>query len=125
MWYAAVMVVSSKIEENPNHRGSVDLQVKLLEAASDEEAFSKAIERGKSENISYLNELGETVVWTFEGLYDLVSLGVDELFDDIEVFNFLSKRNCRDLVQPKEKLQVFWDGHNADRTAGDILDDDA
>ena len=120
-WYVAVLIVASSIKEAPEHTGTTDVQIRLLRATDPDSAFAKAIEYGERENVSYLNEHGQTVVWSFFGLYDLRSLDLNDLDDDTEVYNILTERPPQDLVCAKDELTAFWTEANDSRTAAEIL----
>jgi hypothetical protein len=84
-WYVAVAVVASRVDGLP-HDPLVDLQLRLIRATDDEQAYRRAIEVGSRLGHSYRNAEGTEVVWEFRGLRDLRQLDHEELSHGAEVY---------------------------------------
>lgn len=52
-----------------------DIQVHLIKAKDNEEAFEKALEIGRAEETTYSNEEGRKVRWAFEKIESITLLG--------------------------------------------------
>ncbi len=55
----------------------------LIKATSLEEAKAKALNHGKNESVSYINETGETITWSLQQVVDVNSVLYDD-FDSAE-----------------------------------------
>ena len=102
----------------------VDLQYRLIRAASHEAAYSRALELGHRTGLFYGNAEGETVTWEFSGLHDLREIHDASLADGVEVYSHLVRRDPGHYVVPKERLTVFWAETNKGKTAQELLDDE-
>jgi hypothetical protein len=107
-WYLAELVEEIKIEgerENVIHNNLV-----LIYANSPEEAYEKAMARGKEVSDTYENPDGKHVTVTFRGLSDL-NVILDELEDGAEIayeeMTGLSESEIAEMLPPKEQLSVF------------------
>ena len=120
-WFAAVLVVRSRIQPGWDDDPLFDCQVRLLEAPTPEVAYENALALGKQEECAYKNEEGNDVQWEFLGLHDLAEL--DEApKSGGEVYSWLTRQADAFIVVPKERLTVFWLAANADRRAADLLE---
>jgi Domain of unknown function (DUF4288) len=70
-WFTAVLVISSKVAGQASVAPLLDLQYRVVRAASNEEAYQRALSLGRQEAHSYANADGETVTWECLGLHDL------------------------------------------------------
>lgn len=123
-WYMAVLVIASRIEEEPFREPSVDLQYRLVQAPDHESAFDRAQEIGGDESHAYKNVYEQTVCWEFLGLHDLRLIDAEEFVDGLEIYSRMTKEeDPADLVCEKERLSCFWYEANKHRTAEDILGD--
>jgi hypothetical protein len=122
-WYAAVLVIRSRVGVTTDSAPLLDHQVRLLRARDAENAYERALALGADETHSYSNSDGETVTWEFAGLHDLTALLDDDLSDGVEVYSWRTRDRIDDAVRRKEQLTVFWSAANADRTARQLLDD--
>jgi hypothetical protein len=87
----SVWFLSSEVQEcvvAGRTTSTVWVNYRLLQAASLEEAYDRAVEFGKHAQTSYLDSDGETVAWKFRGLQDLAPLrfedGVEVSFESHE-----------------------------------------
>ena len=119
-WYIAVLVVASRVDGG-SAEPLLDLQLRLIRAVDDEQAYERAIEVGKQETHSYRNADGAVVSWQCLGLNDLRELVEQELAHGVEVFSQLTRRPATELVVAKEQLTCFWAEANKDRTAREVL----
>jgi hypothetical protein len=107
-WYLAELVVKITVADDP--RNVVHQNLVLIRADSAEEAYEKAIQLGKKEEIYYDNPAGKAVHSYFEGISDLVDIEED-LADGAEL-DFHStvampEEKIRSLVKPRECLRAF------------------
>lgn len=123
-WYIAVLVVCSQVEGSSASDPLVDLQLRLVRAADDEEAYRRAGELGAQEAHSYLNADGAQVSWRCQGLHDLRSLDTEELVHGFEVFSQLTRRSPTELVCAKAQLTCFWSGANKTARCASFLASD-
>lgn len=108
MWYVAELVMKIVVAEDA--RNVVHQNLVLIHADAPEEAYTKALEVGKNNEVSYENPEGKRVEITFEGLSDL-----DQIYEDLEdgaelTFRStmdVSEEQLRSLVQPKDRLRAF------------------
>jgi hypothetical protein len=119
-WYIAVLVVASRVD-GASAEPLLDLQLRLIRAVDDEQAYERAVEVGSQATHSYRNADGAVVSWQCLGLNDLRELGEQELVHGVEVFSQLTRRPATELLVAKEQLICFWAEANKDRTAREIL----
>jgi hypothetical protein len=122
-WYVAVLVVASQVGAEPAGEPLIDLQYRLIQASSDEEAYAEAMGLGRQEEHSYPNAEGQTVAWRFVGLHDLRSLDAADLTHGLEVFSAIIRADAGGFVTPKAKLTCFWAEANKHRRVQDLLND--
>ena len=119
-WYAAVLVlecvIAGKAQAEP------ELQVRLIEATSHDEAYARAIELGTGAVHSYRNEAGEDVSWHFRGLSDLNEILDTPPKHGAEVYSMRSKLPVAELVHTRDQLSAFWFEANKHKTARQILE---
>jgi len=120
-WYVATLIVTSFVKGKQKGKHLFDRQVRIIRAASNEEAYQKALSLGKEENASYRNPRGEKVSWRFLGLEDLRQLLNDHLDDGTEIISWLDRGDPRSCVRLKQQLGVFWYEANKNKTAGELL----
>ncbi len=119
-WYAAVLVfecaIAGRVQAEP------ELQVRLVEAISHDDAYARAVELGAGAEHSYRNESGEEVSWHFRGLSDLNEIWNNALQHGAEVYSMRSKLPATELVRTRDRLTAFWFEANKQRTARQILE---
>ncbi|MBF8193735.1 DUF4288 domain-containing protein [Nonomuraea sp. K274] len=95
--YIAILVYVTHVEGNyARPRYSED--VVLLYRNSIEDARTAAEAKGRGDEISYHNEYGESVTWSFIGLADVRNA----LYDSLEESTTLYSRSFLDLAQYKD-----------------------
>ncbi|MBC7979131.1 MAG: DUF4288 domain-containing protein [Armatimonadetes bacterium] len=107
-WFVADLVEEIRVEGH--RRNIVHINTVLIRATTPEEAYARAVERGKASNQSYTNSKGETVSIRFRGLRHL-----DVIFDALEdgcEISFREKLGVSEaaiekLILPKEELEAF------------------
>jgi uncharacterized protein DUF4288 len=119
-WYGATLVLECVIGGQAQQEP--ELQVRLVEATSHEEAYRLAQELGTKAEHAYRNHAGEEVSWHFRGLHELNELSQDPKHG-AEVHSWRSRQSPRQLVRPPEQLSAFWAAANKHRTARQILQD--
>jgi len=109
-WFLADLVVEIRVEGDPDN--VVHVNTVLVRADSAEEAYTKALELGVSEESRYDNPEGKAVSISFRGLG---ALGVihDELEHGTELIYTeeigLDESEVARLISPKDSLWVFRD----------------
>jgi hypothetical protein len=108
-WFLAEVVM--KITVAGDSRNVVHQNLFLLCADSADEAYEKAIQLGKREEISYDNPAGKAVHFHFEEISDLIDIIDDELEDGTELdFHYtvaMPEEKIRSLVPPRDGLRAF------------------
>ena len=124
-WYSARIVTECKVKaKSASHEEPLfDESVVIIRARNDEDAYKKALSRGKKQNVQYYNSKHEKVVWRFCGLADL-----DELLEPLRSGAEISSRlvwgvKKSDVVVPKRKLTVFWAKHKGNKKASELIDE--
>ena len=119
-WYSAALVLECVIAGETQHES--EIQVRLVEASSHDEAYAYALRLGAEAELSYRNEAGEEVLWRFRGLSDLTELSDTPPRHGDEVYSMSSKTPASELVCSRERLSAFWFEANRQKTARQILD---
>jgi hypothetical protein len=107
-WYVADIVIEFLIQDDP--RNVVHINTVLIGAKLPEDAYAKALDLGKSHEMSYLNPDGKNVKVRFRGLRDLNVIH-DELEHGAELC--YQEQMCvpesivSTWVRAKEDLRVF------------------
>jgi hypothetical protein len=91
-WYAAKLIFESEIDGNPKADGLWEESIRIVMAASEDEARAEAFEIGKTAEHSYDNENGESVFWRFRDVEEIQDLCVSELAPGAEVFSRLFRK---------------------------------
>jgi len=124
-WYLAEIVVEIVAEDDP--RNVIQINLVLIHANSPEEAYAKALERGKTEELTYENPQGKSVIITFKGLRDLQVIP-DKLEDGAELSYSeqiaLTETQINGLITPKHQLGVFAPIEEEDKpnyASGDVM----
>ncbi|HTV66894.1 MAG TPA: DUF4288 domain-containing protein [Bryocella sp.] len=124
-WYLADLVVEIVVEGDP--RNVIQINQVLIHANSPEEAYKKALRRGKDEEQRYENLQGKSVVVTFKGLRDLLVI-YDKIEDGAELSYSerigLTETQVSDLLTPRDQLGVFAPVELTDKpnyAAGDVM----
>lgn len=107
-WYLADMVQEITVEGDS--RNVIHINLKLIRAASPEEAFDKATALGRSFETTYENTEGKKVQVAFRGLRDLLGV-IDDLEDGSELLYQelvgMSEQEVQNLIPPKAALAAF------------------
>jgi hypothetical protein len=83
-WYIA-KIVFRIISGDGNHTPQFDEQLRLIEAADDDEAFEKARQIGRKEEDSFVNQKNQRVEWRFINIPELNKLPA--LNDGMELYS--------------------------------------
>ena len=124
-WYTAVLVVSSDLarrDSDPNPL--LELQYRLIQADTDEDAYQQALDIGLRQAHSYLNAAGDDVSWVFNGLHDLIELDAAPV-GGTEVYSRRVRGNTAAFVLPKARLSCFFLDARASQTAAELLADES
>jgi hypothetical protein len=107
-WYIGWIVLEFVIEDDP--RNVVHINTLLIEANSPDDAYKKALELGKSQEMEYLNTDGKVVKVKFRGLRELNVIH-DELEHGAELFYHqeveVPEKAIRERIRKKRELAVF------------------
>ncbi|GCE13969.1 DUF4288 domain-containing protein [Tengunoibacter tsumagoiensis] len=107
-WYLAELLEEARITGEAEH--IVYNSLVLIRASSPEEAYKKALQRGKEREDNYEDDEGRWVTVAFRGLSDL-NLIDGELEDGAEIIyeelEGISDEELVNLIPPKEQLGVF------------------
>jgi Domain of unknown function (DUF4288) len=87
-WYIAKLVFRI-ISGIGNHMPQFDEQLRLINAADEEEAFEKALQIGREEQDSFVNHKHERVQWSFINVPELNKL--PSLTDGAEIYSRVSE----------------------------------
>jgi len=131
-WYLAELVMKITVTDDP--RNVVHQNLVLIRADSADQAYEKAIQVGKKEEISYDNPAGKAVHFHFEGVSDLVDIIEEDLEDGVELdFHYtvaMPDEKIRALVPPRDRLRAFlpprWTrpellAEGPDYTSGEVM----
>ena len=83
--YIAVILYESS-SDAPQYVPLYQESFVLIEAESVEHAHRKALARAETENVSYLNEQGETITWSLRQIVDVNLVLDDRLEDGAELY---------------------------------------
>ncbi len=89
-WYLAKIVYQVTCGEG-THTPQFDEQLRLIRAATKEEAFVKAQQRGKAEEESFVNQKQKPVQWQFINVCELYRLS--SLIDGAELYSRIEERD--------------------------------
>jgi hypothetical protein len=96
----------------------------IIRASDREMAYEKALNLGRSQEHSYLNDDRQMVVWTYVGLENLEQLSVRAMRDGTDVWGRIFHSNDPEaLVVGREGLSVFYNEEIKDLTAAEIMRD--
>lgn len=124
-WYTAVLVVSSEVVPRESDATPlIDLQYRLVRAATDEDAYQLALEIGSREAHSYPNAAGDNVRWVFKGLHDLIELDAAPT-GGTEVYSRRVRGDAAAFVLPKARLSCFFLDAHASEMAAELLADES
>lgn len=104
-WYLA-KIVFQIICGDGVHTAQFDEQLRLINAATKQQAFDKAAEIGKSEEDSFYNIHRQPVHWTFINVSELYRM--EELLDGAEIYSKIKEvedgSGYTDLIHNKARL---------------------
>lgn len=83
-FYVAVVIIESAIA-NSTYQPLYEERFLLIKATSEEDASEKAIQQS-NEPLSYQNQYGETVTWTFKEVVEVKAVDYDKIADGTEIF---------------------------------------
>lgn len=84
-WYVAVLLYEST-SPDPGYTPLFEEAILLLQAASDDEARTKAQTHGNQSRTSFKNALGQTIVWSLKHVVDVSEMLVDGPVDGAEIY---------------------------------------
>jgi hypothetical protein len=125
-WYVATIILKCEVAAEPvdPDEWTCIQNIHVLRASDREEAYQKALELGKSGEVTYLNSDGQDVTWKFVGLQFLEELLTKTIRDGTEIWGHVfHSQNPDALVVEKEGLDVFCIDQIRHLTAEQILAD--
>lgn len=123
-WYAARIAVQCFVGENDPGPWTVDEQIRVIEAATHDEAYDKAMRLGEQESHDYMNPYGERVRWVFLGVSDLEEILADRIKDGTEItYLWHETYDLSTFTKERSQTTVFQYERNKHRRACDILRD--
>ncbi|MEH2458346.1 DUF4288 domain-containing protein [Nostoc sp.] len=93
LFYIAIILYKSS-SDKPDYQTLYQESFVLIKAASLESAKAKALNDGKNESVSYINENEETITWSLQQVVDVNSV-LDDNFDSAEDIVNLYTRHFR------------------------------
>ena len=93
-WYLAKIVYRIICGEG-DHMAQFDEQLRLIHAASKEDAFNKAQQIGKKEEEKFYNRKEELVQWQFINVSELYKIG--EMIDGAELYSRIEEKDDGDI----------------------------
>jgi hypothetical protein len=104
--YAAKLLYQFRIVINgkSNKKRNCEEKIILIKANNSENAYKKAIIRGKKDEHNFLNNDGNTVFYEFIGIMDLMHLGIETEEDEVwyEVKAYLKPKERKSNFIPKK-----------------------
>jgi Domain of unknown function (DUF4288) len=89
-WYITKLVFRIICGEG-SHTAQFDEQLRLVSAATKEEAFQKAQETGKKEQETFYNRQEQLVQWQFINVSDIYK--ISDLIDGAELYSRIEERD--------------------------------
>lgn len=89
MWFSTKILFKSKVANPSDRKVLFEESIKLFCADNRKEAEQKALALGKKHAVSYKNENGEAVTWSFIKVIEIQSISEESISDGIEVFSYL------------------------------------
>ena len=123
-WFIATLILQCEIAGNPSLPGewTCSQQIFLIQAIDREIAYDKAMNFGKSQEVSYPNAEGEEVAWKFVGLENLELLPDNIIQDGTEIWGRIFHSNDpHALVVEQEGLSVYYEDEIMDIKAEEII----
>ncbi len=107
-WYIAEVILEHHVEDDP--RNVVHVNIHLIEAASPDEAYAKALALGRKSEADYENTAGGTVRVVFRGLRNL-NVVHEALEDGAEILYekhvSVPEDRLRTMTKRQNALSVF------------------
>ena len=104
-WYMAKLVYRI-ICGTGAHTPQFEEQLRLIEAASREEAYYKAIAIGSNEEVQFPNSKQELVQWKFINISELYLLA--EVVDGTELYSRIEEREEGEVFEDMVHARATW-----------------
>ncbi len=115
-WFLADIIQELKVADTED--STVWINTHLIRASSPDEAYEKALNRGKLYDDSWTNTDGEQVISRFRGLRNLL-LVYEKLEDGAEIMweeqEDVSEQDIQEMIKPRAQLGAI-EAHGAKRT---------
>lgn len=107
-WYAAVLILQTVVRAAEASSTFTDHEVRLLRAASADEAHLRAVVMGEAETRVHRAADGSEVEWTFLGVGELEALEVETFVDGAELISWRIPGNGT-VAPARDALSAFLD----------------
>lgn len=111
-WYLA-KIVFRIVCGNGDHTPQFDEQLRLVSAATKEEAFNKAQQTGLKEEETFFNRKEQLVQWQFINVSELYRLS--DLIDGAELYSRIEEKDNADqyiqVINQKAESIIFSSSH--------------
>jgi Domain of unknown function (DUF4288) len=94
-WYLAKIIYRIICGEG-NHTPQFDEQLRLVEACNEEQAWSKALSIGESEEVVFINEQQRQVQWKFVNIAELYRIS-----------NFMNGAELYSRIEEPENAEIY------------------
>lgn len=84
LFYIVVVIIKCIVTHH-DYKPLYEERFLLIKAISEQDASEKAIQKS-NQPLSYQNQYGETVTWTFKEVVEAKEVNKDELVDGTEIF---------------------------------------
>ena len=93
-WFGARLLFECVVDPDTDaDDATFEDRIILVQAVDEQEAERKAASAGKKAEHSYKNQFGDTVVWTFREMLDVVPMYDSDLVHGTEIYSSLIGRN--------------------------------
>ena len=111
-WYISKIIFKISAE-NTQHKPQFDEQLRLISAASGEEAFMKARAIGIGEEDSFVNDRNNTVRWEFINVSEVIPL--NSLEDGMELYSHIHETDeAKSYIHCIHQKAIFLRTHSAE-----------
>lgn len=110
-WFVSTIILKCEIAGEPSipNEWTCIQQINVLRAENRDIAYERAMMIGKSQEATYLNDIGQQISWKFVGLENLEELSNKVIKDGTEIWGrVFHTNNPTSLVVDKNGLSVFF-----------------
>jgi hypothetical protein len=123
-WYAARIAMQCLVGEADPGPWTVDEQIRVVQAATHDEAYDKAVRLGQQAEHDYLNPYGQKVRWVFLGVSDLDEILAERIEDGTEITYLWHKtHDLSPFTKDRSETALFWQEQHKHERVCDLLRD--